>query len=145
MNLLVVMSVLLAFSAVCYLLLGLRLVSGKNEPGSTPLGVTFMVISLWVLGGAVELMAQDFVVFTVGRVGHFLGTSIIPVTVLLCFREFTGRVTSARTKVALMIVPTLSIIVAATNYWHEFMWALPAVNAAGDFLARPNQFGPYFC
>ena len=144
MNLLVVMSVLLVFSAVCYFLLGLRLVSGKNEPGSTPLGVTFMVISLWVLGGAVELMAQDFVVFTVGRVGHFLGTSIIPVTVLLCFREFTGRVTSARTKVALMIVPTLSIIVAATNYWHEFMWALPAVNAAGDFLARPNQFGPYF-
>lgn len=144
MNLMVVMSVLLGFSAVCYFLLGLRLVTGKSEPGSTPLGLTFMVISLWVMGGAVELMAQNYVVFSVGRVGHFVGTAIVPVTVLLCFREFTGRVTSVRTRIALMIIPTLSIIVAATNYWHEFMWALPAVNGAGEFLTRPDRFGPYF-
>lgn len=144
MNLLVALSLLLGFSAVCYFLLGVRLVSGKREIGSLPLGVTFLVLSLWVLGGAIELMATSYVVFSVGRVGHYLGTALVPVALLMCFREFTGRTTSRRTVVALLIIPVMSIIVAATNYWHEFMWYLPATNEAGEFLTRPREFGPWF-
>jgi diguanylate cyclase (GGDEF)-like protein/PAS domain S-box-containing protein len=144
MNLLVIFSVLLGFSAVCYFLLGVRLMSGKREIGSLPLGVTFVVISLWVLGGAIEMMATSYVVSSVGRVGHFVGTAVVPVTILMCFREFTGRVTSTRTTIALLIIPVLSLVVAATNYWHEFMWYLPATNEASEFLTRPRQFGPWF-
>ncbi len=144
MNLSVTFSLLLGFSAVCYFLLGVRLLSGKREIGSLPLGVTFLIISLWVLGGAVEMVATSFVAFTAGRVGHFIGTALVPLTLLLCFREFTGRSTSARTIVALLIIPVLSIVVAATNYWHEFMWYLPATNEVGEFLTRPREFGPWF-
>jgi diguanylate cyclase (GGDEF)-like protein/PAS domain S-box-containing protein len=144
MNLSVVMSVFLGFAAVCYFLLGVRLISGKREIGSMPLGAAFFVISFWVLGGAVELMATTFPVFTIGRVGHYVGTALVPVLILLCFREFTGSVTSHRTVVELMIIPVLSIIVAATNYWHEFMWYLPIANEAGEFLTRPVKFGPWF-
>ena len=144
MNMQVTMALLLGFSAVCYFLLGLRLLTGKREIGSMPLGAAFLIISYWVLGGAVELMAQSEAVFLAGRVGHFIGTAIVPVTILLCFREFMGRVTSVRVTIALLIVPMLSIVVAATNNWHEFMWALPAVNQAGEFLTRPDQFGPWF-
>jgi len=144
MNLPVALCLLLGFSAVCYFLLGVRLVSGKREIGSLPLGVTFLVLSLWVLGGAIELMATSYVVFSVGRVGHYLGTSLVPVALLMCFREFTGRTTSRRAVIALLIIPVLSIIVAATNYWHEFMWYLPATNEAGEFLTRPQAFGPWF-
>ena len=144
MNLLVLMALLLGFSAVCYFLLGLRLITGKREIGSMPLGAAFLVISYWVLGGAIELMAPSETVFLAGRIGHFVGTAIVPVTILLCFREFMGRVTSAGTTISLLIVPMMSIVVAATNHWHEFMWALPAVNQAGEFLTRPHQFGPWF-
>lgn len=144
MNMLIVMSVLIGFSAVCYFLLGVRLISSKREIGSMPLGFAFLVISLWVLGGAIELMASSFVVFSIGRVGHYLGTSLVPVLILLCFREFTGSVTTKRTTVELFVIPVLSIVVAATNYWHEFMWYLPATNAAGEFLTRPEAFGPWF-
>lgn len=144
MNLLVIASLLLGFSAACYALLGLRMLSAKREIGTQPLAVTFMVISLWVFGGAVETMATTYTAFSVGRVGHFLGTSIVPVTLLLCFREITGRTTSTRTTIALLIIPVLSIIVAATNYWHQFMWYLPATNDEGAFLTRPRQFGPWF-
>ncbi|MDH4073956.1 MAG: hypothetical protein OEV41_12715, partial [Gammaproteobacteria bacterium] len=84
------MSVLVGFSAVCYFLLGIRLVGGKRELGSLPLGVAFFVISLWVFGGAVEMMASAYPVFLVGRAGHFVGTAFVPVFLLLCFREFTG-------------------------------------------------------
>ena len=144
MNLLAAIAALLGFSAVCYFLLGLRLVSGKREIGSRPLGIALLIIALWVLGGAIEIMAPSFTVFTIGHVGHYLGTALVPVLILLCFREFTGRVTSGRTVMELMIIPVVSIVIAATNYWHEFMWYLPATNANGEFLTRPDEFGPWF-
>ena len=144
MNLSATFSLLLGFSAVCYFLLGVRLLSGKREIGSLPLGVTFTIIALWVLGGAIEMLATSYVVFSVGRVGHFVGTALVPVALLMCFREFTGRHTTARTIIELSIIPVLSIVVAATNFWHEFMWYLPATNEAGEFLTRPREFGPWF-
>jgi len=144
MNLPVVMSVVLVFSAVCYFLLGVRLISGKREIGSLPLGAAFLIISFWVVGGSIEIMATTFPVFTIGRVGHYVGTALVPVFILLCFREFTGRTTSPRTVIELLIIPALSIVLAATNYWHEFMWYLPVANDAGEFLTRPENFGPWF-
>jgi diguanylate cyclase (GGDEF)-like protein/PAS domain S-box-containing protein len=144
MNLLIAMSVFLGFSAVCYFLLAVRLISGKREIGSFPLGAAFLVIAYWVLGGAIELMATSYTAFTIGRVGHYVGTALVPVFILLCFREFTGSLTKTRTTIELMIIPVLTIIIAATNYWHEFMWYLPATNVAGEFLTRPVAFGPWF-
>jgi len=144
MNLMLVLSFFVALGAVGYLLLAVRLFRGKRTVGSLPLALTFLVVGLWVFGGAIEMVAETFVLFSIGRVGHFLGTALVPITTLLCFREFTGRVTTIRAVVALSIVPVLSIIVAATNYWHEFMWYSPATNAAGEFLTRPNAFGFWF-
>jgi diguanylate cyclase (GGDEF)-like protein len=144
MNLLVVISVLISFAAVCYFMLGVRLIAGKREIGSLPLGAAFVVISYWALGGAIEMMAADSTLFMFGRVGHFIGTALVPVFILLCFREFTGTVTSLRTAVELMIIPAISIVIAATNYWHEFMWFHPQTNSAGEFLTRPNEWGPWF-
>ena len=143
MNLAVAMSVLLGFSAVCYMLLAVRLMSGKREIGSVPLGVTFTIIALWVLSGAIEFVATSYLVFSIGRVGHFVGTALVPVAILICFREYTGSKTSGTMIAALLIIPTLSIIVAATNYWHEFMWYLPA-SVDGEFLTRPVAWGPWF-
>ena len=48
------------------------------------------------------------------------------------------------TVIELMIIPLMSIIIAATNYWHVFMWYLPIANAAGEFLTRPVAWGPWF-
>jgi diguanylate cyclase (GGDEF)-like protein len=144
MTLDIVLSVVLIFSAVCYVLLALRLLGGKREIASLPLGATFIVIGLWVLGGAVELMSTTLAAFTVGRVGHFVGTALVPVSLLICFREYIGSHTSKFRVVALLLIPVLSIIVAASNSWHELMWVYPAINAAGEFLTRPDQWGPWF-
>ena len=58
MNFNFAISVLLMFSAVCYLALGMRMVLAKREVGTMPIGVLFLVISIWVLGGAVELLTD---------------------------------------------------------------------------------------
>ena len=144
MSFLVASSVFVGFTAVCYFLLGIRMIGGEREVGSIPLGAAFLVIAVWVFGGAVEMMATSETVFTAGRVGHYVGTALVPVFILLCFREITGRSTSRRTVIELLILPSISIVVAATNTWHEFMWYLPATNAAGEFLTRPVEFGPWF-
>jgi diguanylate cyclase (GGDEF)-like protein len=144
MNLDIVLSTLLIFSAACYVLLGIRLIVSKREVGSVPIGVLFVIISFWVMGGAVELMSESFLVFSIGRTGHFIGTALLPLAALVCFREYTGTTTPLRTIVLLLIVPTVSIALAATNQFHQFMWQLPAVNENGQFLTRPDQWGPWF-
>jgi diguanylate cyclase (GGDEF)-like protein len=144
MNLDIALSILLIFSAACYLLLGIRLIVAKREVGSVPIGVLFVIISFWVMGGAVELMSESFLVFSIGRTGHFIGTALLPLAALVCFREYTGATTPLRTIVLLLIVPTVSIALAATNQFHQFMWQLPAVNENGQFLTRPDQWGPWF-
>ncbi|MEQ9561995.1 MAG: diguanylate cyclase [Woeseiaceae bacterium] len=139
-----VLPVILAFSAGCYVLLGARLLGSARESGSVPLALTLVVVGIWVLGGAVELIATDDRLFSIGRVGHFTGTAIVPVLILICFRSYTGAATPATAVTALLIVPVASVIIAATNNWHEFMWQLPAVNEAGEFLIRPVAWGPWY-
>ena len=144
MNLDVALSILLIFAAASYLLLGSRLVASKREIGSMPIGVLFVVVSVWVMGGAIELMSSTFEVFAIGRTGHFVGTALVPIVAYVCFREYTGSETPVRTLILLMIIPTMSIVLAATNHHHEVMWFLPIANEAGEFLTRPERWGPWF-
>ncbi len=144
MNQDVLLSTLLIFSAACYLSLGVRLIAIKRAAGNKPMGMLFMLISIWVMGGAIELLASDFAVFSLGRTAHFIATALVPVAAFACFREYTGAETPSRTLILLMLIPLASITLAATNANHEFMWFLPATNLAGDFLTRPNQWGPWF-
>lgn len=138
------LSVLLGFSAVCYIMLGVRVAGGVREFGSLPLGITFVVIGVWVFGGAAEMIAPNYLVFSIGHLGHYVGTALVPITLLICFRQYTGSNTS-KTKIALMLVlPVCSIIFASTNQYHELMWQLPAVNEAGEFLTRPEKWGPWY-
>jgi len=144
MNLDVALAILLIFSAACYLLLGWRLVASQREVGSFPIGALLIVVSIWVMGGAIELMSSTFDVFTIGRTGHFVGTALVPIVAYVCFREYTGSETPLRTLILLMIIPTASVLLAATNHQHEAMWFLPVANEAGEFLTRPERWGPWF-
>ena len=144
MNLHTAIAALLIFSAACYALLGTRLITAKREVGSIPIGVLFIVVGLWVVGGAVELLSNSFLVFSIGRTGHFVGTSLVPIVAYVCFREYTGNETTGGRLAVLMIMPVISVTLAATNQYHELMWYGPFVNEAGDFLTRPEQWGPWF-
>ena len=144
MNLNVAIAGVLIFTAACYALLGLRLVVLKREVGTVPIGVLFTVISLWVVGGGIELLSATFLGFSIGRTGHFVGTALAPIVAYVCFREYTGTETSATRLALLSFVPLVSIGLAATNVHHEFMWYAPFANEAGEFLTRPVEWGPWF-
>lgn len=144
MNLDLALSVLLIFTAACYLVMGMRLVASKREIGSMPIGVLLVVVSFWVMGGAIELLSSTFTVFAIGRTGHFIGTAMVPIVAYVCFREYTGSTTPVRTLILLLVIPTISVVLAATNAYHEVMWFLPIANEAGEFLTRPDRWGPWF-
>ncbi len=144
MNLDAGLSVLLIFSAACYALIGLRLVMSRREVGSMPIGMLFIVIGFWVIGGAIELLSESFLMFSIGRTGHFIGTSLVPIVAYVCFREYTGTATSTSRLAVLLIMPVISISLAATNVYHELMWTGPFINAAGEYLTHPVKWGPWF-
>ena len=144
MSLYVALSVLLIFSAACFALLSIRLVASKRQVGSVPIGVLLIVVSVWVMGGAVELLSSTFFMFSIGRTGHFVGTALVPIVAYVCFREYTGTETSGRHLALLMIVPLISIGLAVTNAYHEAMWYGPFINQAGEFLTHPVKWGPWF-
>lgn len=144
MNLDWVLATLLFVAAAGYLLLGAHLLAARRETGSLPIGAIFALMAPVVAGGGIELIATTESVFNLGRVGHFVSTALLPVAAYVCFREFTGRRTPSWQLVLLLIVPVVSIALAATNASHGLMWAVPAVNAAGEFLTRPSAWGPWF-
>ncbi|MEJ2275492.1 MAG: histidine kinase N-terminal 7TM domain-containing protein, partial [Woeseiaceae bacterium] len=144
MSLDVALSVLLIFSAASYALLGMHLVLSKGKVGSLPIGVLLIVISVWVIGGAIEILADTFLMFSIGRTGHFVGTALVPVVAYVFFREYTGTETPLSRLALILIIPTISISLAATNQYHELMWFAPFVNDAGEYLARPGKWGPWF-
>ena len=144
MELEILIPILLILSAAFYAMLGLRLVSSQREIGSRPIGVLLIVIGFWVLGGAIEMLSSTFLVFSIGRTGHFVGTALVPIVAYVCFREYTGAETKVGRIVALLIIPVISITMAATNAYHELMWYGPFVNDAGEYLTRPVQWGPWF-
>lgn len=109
-----------------------------------PIGVLFVLISIWVVGGGIELLADDFAVFSIGRTGHFIGTALVPIVAFVCFREYTGSDTPGRILAWLSIIPLASVLLAATNSYHEFMWYLPNTDEAGEFLTRPERWGSWF-
>jgi len=125
-------------------MMGSRLVASKRETGSMPIGVLFVVISIWVAGAGVELLADSYAVFSIGRTGHFIGTALVPIVAYVCFREYTGSETPARTLMLLSVIPLGSVLLAASNVYHEFMWYLPIANEAGEFLTRPERWGTWF-
>ena len=144
MNLDPVLALLLGFSAACYAALGVRLVTAKREVGTVPIGFLFLLISLWVAGGAIELFADSFTVFSIGRTGHFIGTALLPIAAFICFREYTGRTTSIHRVLLMLIIPIVTVTLAATNAHHEFMWYAPFVDNQGEFLTRPVHWGAWF-
>ena len=144
MELEILIPILLILSAAFYAMLGLRLVFSQREVGSRPIGVLLVVIGFWVLGGAIEMLSSTFLVFSIGRTGHFVGTALVPIVAYVCFREYTGAETKLGLILVLLIMPAISITMAATNAYHELMWYGPFVNDAGAFLTRPEQWGPWF-
>lgn len=139
-----VTAVLLCLGAFGYALMAARLLRGPREAGDLPIALTAATLGLWVLGGGIQLMATSPLVFSTGRLGHFVGAALASVALLVAFRAYTGTRTRGPLLVGLLVIPVATIAVSATNASHGLMWSGEELNAAGEYLARPTTWGPWF-
>ena len=122
-----VLATILFIGAAGYLVLGGHLLVALRETGSLPIGTIFALIFPILAGGGIELLAGSEFVFNMGRAGHFVSTALLPVAAYVCFREYTGGRSPSWSLVLLLIIPFVSISLAATNAAHGLMWPVPAV------------------
>lgn len=139
-----ILFVILGLSAVGYVLLGIRVTGSIRNTAAAPLGITFILMGVWVAGGSVELVASSWDIYSVAHLGHFFGTAFVPVTLLICFRRYTGSATSYAAISTMLIIPLCSIVIAATNASHELMWQRLTAVEAGAVFAGPEIWGPWF-
>lgn len=143
MSLDLLLAVMLTLGAAWYLVLSRRVLASRRGAGREPTGANFCLVSFWALGGAVELMATSYEMYAIGRTGHFIGSAMVPISTYLIFREYTGMKSPPRFVALLLVLPAISIMLAATNQYHEFMWMMPAAGAQSEALVRPEYWGPW--
>ena len=56
-------SILLMLTAAAYIALAVRAVTGREESGSRTMGLIFLLVGVWVAGGAIELIAPNRTLF----------------------------------------------------------------------------------
>ena len=139
-----VVACLMIASGVCYAILAVRNFRLPREPGHVSMALVGLGIAVWVIGGAAQLVTDSYLVYTLGRLGHFLGTAFVPVGLVVAFRAYTRLRTTHSNIVLMLCLPVCSMLFAGTNQYHQLMWSMPDVNSAGEFLARPDAWGPWY-
>lgn len=144
MNLVLALPAWLTACAVGYLLLGARLLTRSGESASAAPAMLFFVIAIWVQGGAIELHAVSLPATILARTAHIIGAAGLPLLLFVCFREYIGKELSAARIRLLAIVPFASVIVAATNPWHQLMWRAAPDGGSSSSSVWAGEVGSWF-
>ena len=113
--------------------------------GSRGLALLMLAVAWWLLANALEATAVDRSTKIVWSVIAYPGIAATPVLYLLFVLAWTrqdGWVTPRRVA-PLLIVPVISVGMAATNEWHHLLWpTVTLVNAWG--VTAVYEHGPWF-
>jgi len=139
-----VVASLMVASGFCYGILAVRFLRPPREPGQLAMALVGLGVSVWVLGGAAQLVTDSYLIYTLGRLGHICGAAFVPVGLAVAFRAYTRLTTTNSNIVLMMCLPVCSMLFAGTNQFHQLMWSMPDINSAGEFLARPDAWGPWY-
>jgi diguanylate cyclase (GGDEF)-like protein/PAS domain S-box-containing protein len=117
----------------------------RSVAGARGLALLMLAVAWWLLANAFEAAALDRNTKIVWSVIAYPGIESVPVLYLLFVCGWTrqdGWVT--RTRIALlMIVPLLSVAMAATNEWHKLLWSsVTLIDAWG--VTAIYAHGPWF-
>jgi diguanylate cyclase (GGDEF)-like protein/PAS domain S-box-containing protein len=135
---------LLLFGSGVYLLLALGLLRRRYGPGTRPLGLGMLCVSVWTIAAVAEWTAgspEAALLFTKVK---YTGIALVSPLILLFFVQYFERPLLRRVHVAaLLAVPVATIAVTWSNDTHAWMWASSAVPVAGGWDMR-DHWGPWF-
>lgn len=134
----------ISFFTVALLIILLRAVwLRRRTPGALPLCALFVAVAIWSLAAGIEAASVPIASKIFWSVVAYLGTYSTPIFYLLFTLDFTQQSAwmPPRYRPLLGIVPFLTVIMAATNHWHHWVWT--------TFTPVPNNgliygHGPWF-
>ena len=117
----------------------------RHLVGAMGLALLMLAVGWWLLANALEASALDRTTKIAWSVVAYPGIESAPVLYLLFVLAWTrqdGWLTRGRTAL-LLVVPTISIGMAATNEWHHLLWSsVRLIDAWG--VTAIYEHGPWF-
>lgn len=117
----------------------------RHLVGARELALVMLSVGWWLLANALEASALDRSTKIAWSVVAYLGIESAPVLYLLFVLAWTrqdGWLTRARTAL-LLLVPAISVGMAATNEWHHLLWSsVTLIDAWG--VTAVYEHGPWF-
>jgi diguanylate cyclase (GGDEF)-like protein len=117
----------------------------RHLVGARELALVMLSVGWWLLANACEASALDRSTKIAWSVVAYLGIESAPVIYLLFVLAWTrqdGWLTRARTAL-LLLVPAISVGMAATNEWHHLLWSsVTLIDAWG--VTAVYEHGPWF-
>ena len=117
----------------------------RHLVGARELALVMLSVGWWLLANALEASALDRSTKIAWSVVAYPGIESAPVLYLLFVLAWTrqdGWLTRARTAL-LLLVPAISVGMAATNEWHHLLWpTVRLIDAWG--VTAVYEHGPWF-
>ncbi|MEJ2603890.1 MAG: diguanylate cyclase [Gammaproteobacteria bacterium] len=110
---------------------------------SLSLVVFFSLLSVWITGSALETLFPTVAVHSVARVLIFAGAGFTPIAIVAFLSGYTVQGIRSTVLAGFCIIPTLTVLLTATNPWHGLMWDYPPPVTDGRTLPLPD-WGPWF-
>ena len=131
-------------AAVGYALMAAALYR-RREPDARSISlVAFLaLLSVWLFGAGLETAFPTLAMHHVARVLVFVGACFTPVAIVAFLMGYTAQGVRANLLAGLCVVPTLTLLMTATNPWHGLMWDYPPPTADGRLLLSLD-WGPWF-
>lgn len=134
---------LLVPACIGYAALGAVAVQWRAEARARSLSSFLLLLALWLLGAIVEILAPNLLVFNLSRVITYAAAGFVPIALLAFCYGALGRPLGTHSLVLLALIPAVTVLLTATNPWHEAMWPHPPLTPEGRFDTEPH-WGPWF-
>jgi two-component system, cell cycle sensor histidine kinase and response regulator CckA len=118
----------------------------RRQLGGVQFALMMAAAAVWALLYSFELTTPAFAGKVLWAKTEYLGIAALPLAWLLFARSYTGATErlSYRLVALVSFIPTLTVVLAATNEFHGLLWSKLSLTTSGSFPNLILVHGPWF-
>lgn len=118
----------------------------RSAPGSKELVALMLLVSTWSLALIGESLATTYFWKLFWSVVSYPGNQFVPVLFPIFVLRYTqqDRWLTKKWVTALLILPAISVLMAATNHWHQLLWPSITIAMVDGRAIGNYPHGPWF-
>ena len=136
----------LGLAALLCLLLTVAGWRRRTRPGGMPFALMMSAATIWALLYSFELTTPGLAGKVFWAKTEYLGIVVLPIAWFLFARSYTGATKrlSPRLLALIGLIPTATVVLAATNGLHSLVWSGLSLTTKGPFPMLFVVHGPWF-